>query len=112
MTPAVFEQFLGIVLRHLSDEDCLRLAESLRKRVTSRNQPRLIRAYRAQWYAPPMSDRAAADEIAQDLSRLYNSPLRNKVAPALDRKRAEAFEILKSGPLLGAERIRKILAGG
>ncbi|WOH78256.1 hypothetical protein RX327_20015 [Bradyrhizobium sp. BEA-2-5] len=107
----VFRQFIEMVLQHLNDEDCLAIADELRKRSLLRQHVRLLRAYRQSWYHE-LSDRAAARQIEQDLARAAASPLSVRVMPSIsDPKQAEAFEILTSGPRLGFERLRQILRG-
>ncbi|CAN7313427.1 hypothetical protein LJR220_001663 [Bradyrhizobium sp. LjRoot220] len=115
MTPAVVQQLLAIVLRHMSPDDCARLAAELRKRSRAgmaRQQAGLIRAYRFDWCGD-LTDRGAARQIERDLARFAESPLRNRVVPdSSDRRRADLFEILSHGPILGSERIRQILRAG
>lgn len=98
----------------LSDEDRERLAEELRRpSLADRQRARckLLREYRARWHAE-ISDRAAAVEIEKALTRLAASGFHHRVAPVIpDQRRAELFEILTAGPVLGAERIRQILRG-
>lgn len=114
MTPDVFQQFLDIVLQWASDADLERIAAELRRRTQASllwEQRRLLRRYRSQW-SQQISDRAAAEEIASDLARAEALGFMHRASPPIgDPRRAAAFEILRSGPALSAERIRKLIAG-
>jgi hypothetical protein len=107
---------LAIAALQLSEADQRRLLEILsgapRFADLQMLRYRRLRAFKAAWL-PDMSDRGAAEWLARELARLDAAGYRRRASPAItDARRAELFEILTSGPTVGAERIRQILRGG
>lgn len=107
-----FDDLLALARERLTDDERERLAAELRgpsHALRLRDRCQLLRQYRAQWYADK-SDRAAADAIGGDLERLRAAGYEHRAAPTFtDRKKGDAFDLLKAGPLLSAERIRQLL---
>lgn len=111
MNPDVFQQVFTIILESASEADLQRMVDEIQRRkgaAMQRERRRLLNEYRDRWY-PQLRGRPAAEAIERDLARLSLSGLWHRSAPALsDPKLAQAFQLLTSGPLLSADRIRKL----
>lgn len=107
-----FRWLLALALERLTEHERQRLAAALRAPTRTQRTViylKLLRRYHRDWY-PHLEGRPAANAIESDLLRLERAGYMHKASPSFsDPKEAAAFDLLRAGPLLSAERIRKLL---